>query len=96
MEALIHRLAGFAEHLTNAAAVTIIAYGVIEAFVHLLGIMARPRTSHGERKKVWRRFGVWLLLGLEFELATDIIGSIVEQDLDHADGAGEAREPIQS
>ena len=50
---------------------------MIEAFVHLLGIMARPRTSHGERKKVWRRFGVWLLLGLEFELAADIIGSIV-------------------
>ena len=39
--------------------------------------MARPRTSHGERKVVWRRFGVWLLLGLEFELAADIIGSIV-------------------
>ena len=77
MEALIHRLAGFAEHLTDAAAVTIVAYGVIEAFVHLVGIMARPRTSHGERKKVWRRFGVWLLLGLEFELAADIIGSIV-------------------
>ena len=120
MEALIHRLAGFAEHLTDAAAVIIVAYGVIEAFVHLLGIMARPRTSHGERKKVWRRFGVWLLLGLEFELAADIIGSIVsptwedigqlgaiavirtflnyflEQDLDHADAAGEAREPIQS
>ena len=34
-------------------------------------------TSHGERKVVWRRFGVWLLLGLEFELAADIIGSIV-------------------
>jgi len=120
MEALIHRLAGVAEHLTDAAAVTIVAYGVIEAFVHLVRIMARPRTSHGERKKVWRRFGVWLLLGLEFELAADIIGSIVsptwedigqlgaiavirtflnyflEQDLDHADAAGEAREPIQS
>ena len=37
-----HRLAGFAEHLIDAAAVTIVAYGVIEAFVHLLGIMARP------------------------------------------------------
>ena len=64
MESLIHRLAGFAEHLTDAAAVTIVAYGVIEAFAHLVRIMARPRTSHGERKKVWRRFGVWLVVGL--------------------------------
>ena len=25
----------------------------------------------------WRRFGVWLLLGLEFELAADIIRSVI-------------------
>ena len=77
METVILRIAEFAERLTDTAAIIIVAYGVIEAFVHLLGIMARPRASHGERKVVWRRFGVWLLLGLEFELAADIIGSIV-------------------
>lgn len=37
----------------------------------------RPATTHGERKAVWRRFGTWLLLGLEFELAPDIIGSVI-------------------
>jgi uncharacterized membrane protein len=26
---------------------------------------------------VWRRFGVWLLLGLEFELASDIIRTVI-------------------
>jgi uncharacterized membrane protein len=77
LETVILRIAEFAERLTDAAAIVIVAYGVIEAFVHLLGIMARPGASHGERKVVWRRFGVWLLLGLEFELAADIIGSIV-------------------
>ena len=77
METLILGFAEFAERLTEMAAIAIVTYGVIEAFVHLLGIMARPRTSHGARKVVWRRFGVWLLLGLEFELAADIIGSIV-------------------
>ena len=77
METLILRFAEFAERLTDTAAIAIVTYGVVEAFVRLLGIMTRPRTSHGERKVVWRRFGVWLLLGLEFELAADIIGSIV-------------------
>jgi uncharacterized membrane protein len=76
VEALIHRIGEFAERLTDAAAILVVAYGVIEALVHLLGIMARPGASHGERKVVWRRFGVWLLLGLEFELAADIIASI--------------------
>jgi uncharacterized membrane protein len=77
METLILRLAELAQRLTEAAAIIIVVYGVIEAFIHLTWIMARPRASHGERKLVWRRFGVWLLLGLEFELAADIIGSIV-------------------
>ena len=77
MEAVILRVAGFAERLTDTAAILVVAYGVIEALVHLLGIMARPRASHGERKVVWRRLGVWLLLGLEFELAADIISSLV-------------------
>jgi len=33
--------------------------------------------THGARKAVWQRFGVWLLLGLEFELAADIIRTVV-------------------
>ena len=28
-------------------------------------------------RRIWQRFGVWLLLGLEFELAADIIGTVV-------------------
>ena len=39
--------------------------------------MLTPGTTHGERKEIWRRYGMWLLLGLEFELAADIIGSVV-------------------
>jgi uncharacterized membrane protein len=43
----------------------------------LLLVMARPSASHGMRKAIWRRFGVWLLLGLEFALAADIITSVI-------------------
>jgi uncharacterized protein DUF1622 len=39
--------------------------------------MARPAASHGMRKSIWRRFGLWLLLGLEFALAADIITSVI-------------------
>jgi uncharacterized membrane protein len=63
--------------LIDAAAVVIVGYGSLEAFGRLLWIGAIPRTTHGERKAVWRRFGMWLLLGLEFELAADIIQSVV-------------------
>jgi uncharacterized membrane protein len=31
----------------------------------------------GIRKETWGRFGVWLLLGLEFELAADIVRTAI-------------------
>ena len=37
-------------------------------------------TGHGARKGVWRRYGVWLLLGLEFELAADIIETVISPE----------------
>jgi uncharacterized membrane protein len=61
----------------EAAAVLVVGYGALEAFVRILGVVFRGRGTHGERKEVWRRFGMWLLLGLEFELAADIIKSVV-------------------
>jgi uncharacterized membrane protein len=52
-------------------------FGAVEAFAKVLWIAFTPGTIHGERKELWRRFGMWLLLGLEFELAADIIGSVI-------------------
>jgi uncharacterized membrane protein len=77
MEELFRQLAGYIALAVDLAAVLVVAFGAAEAFVRILGILARPGTSHGARKETWRRFGVWLLLGLEFELAADIIGSVI-------------------
>ena len=84
MEELVVGFARGAALLIEAAAVVIVTYGAVEAFVRLLTIMVRPGATHGERKAVWRRFGIWLLLALEFELAADIIGTVISptwQDL---------------
>jgi uncharacterized membrane protein len=75
-EALAHAT-HYAKTLVEGAAVLIVFYGAIESFARLLWIVVTPATTHGERKALWRRFGVWLLLGLEFELAADIIGSVI-------------------
>ena len=77
MEELLLPLARTAKALAEGAAVLVVAFGTIEAFVKLLGVVVRPRVSHGARKAIWRQYGMWLLLGLEFELAADIIGSVV-------------------
>lgn len=60
-------------------AALMIAYGAIEALVSLL--TPRRKTEHDKlfhkRRQVFLRFGVWLLLGLEFELAADIVRSAI-------------------
>jgi uncharacterized membrane protein len=56
----------------------VIGIGGIEAVMGLIGRRAmdssRPLFN---KKEVWVRFGVWLLLGLEFELGADIIRSAI-------------------
>jgi uncharacterized membrane protein len=62
--------------LIETAAVMVVAFGAAEAFVGLLRLAVTPSSTHGVRKAIWRRFGTWLLLGLEFALAADIIASV--------------------
>ena len=50
---------------------------IATAFARIVWIAWARTATHGQRKEIWRRFGVWLLLGLEFELAADIIGSVI-------------------
>ena len=77
MEELFIQAARAAVLLIEGAAVLVVTFGSLEALFNLLLVMARPSASHGMRKAIWRRFGVWLLLGLEFALAADIITSVI-------------------
>ena len=64
----------------KSIAVLVVAWAAIEAAAGCIGLVARGQTGHGARKAVWRRFGVWLVLGLEFELAADIIESVISPE----------------
>ncbi len=70
-------VARWLELVLEAMATAIVGYGAVEAFIRLVWTGVAPSVSHGRRKEIWRRFGTWLLLGLEFELAADIIGTVV-------------------
>ena len=77
MEESFAHIARTAALLVEIVAVLIVSWGALEAFVKVLWIIVTPSASLGARKALWRRFGMWLLLGLEFELAADIIGSVI-------------------
>jgi len=61
----------------EAVAVVIITYGAMEATWGVVNVIASRSNVPGDRKRVWLRFGVWLLLGLEFELAADIVRTAI-------------------
>jgi uncharacterized membrane protein len=76
-EAALGAIATYAAVGVEAAAVVLIGYGAADAFVKVAGHILRGRSPAGWRKEVFVRFGVWLLLGLQFALAADVLHSIV-------------------
>ena len=61
----------------ETSATLIIAYGAIEALIGSVHAIVYRRSKSGQRSDIWLRFAVWLLLGLEFELAADIVRTAI-------------------
>jgi uncharacterized membrane protein len=77
MEELFKTFAGYVALAVEGAAALLIVIGAVEALVHVLPSVFTRQTSLGVRRQVWVRFAMWLLLGLEFELAADIIRTAI-------------------
>ncbi len=77
MEQLLGTFSRSAAGLIEALAVLIVVGASLDAFVRIVATVARRGVTHGQRKAIWHRYGMWLLLGLEFELAADIIHTVV-------------------
>jgi len=58
-------------------AALLIAFGAVEALVGLVIPGPESTKPFAKRRQIFLRFGVWLLLGLEFELAGDIVRSAI-------------------
>lgn len=56
----------------DAMATLIILFGTVEAFVDGLRVFFSSKSSH-EKRDVWLRYARWLIAGLTFQLASDII-----------------------
>jgi uncharacterized membrane protein len=75
-----HGLKQFAEYIALGVeifALLFVAYGAAEAVLRSLGPSFGRPAPHDWRKKVWVSFGMWLLLGLQFALAADIVRSVI-------------------
>jgi len=61
----------------EAGAVLIIALGAVEALARTAWRLVSTAKGVTGRKEIWVRFAIWLLLGLEFELAADVVRSAI-------------------
>ncbi|HKD21603.1 MAG TPA: DUF1622 domain-containing protein [Rhizomicrobium sp.] len=77
-EAALRVFTAFIALFVEGVAVLLIAYGGIETLVYVVGQLSglMPRGS-GWRREMFVRFGRWLILGLEFALAADIVRSVI-------------------
>lgn len=74
MEVLLKSFWETAATVVEGAAALLITVGAVEAFaLSLLGF----RKPTAEKMRIWMHFATWLLLGLEFELAADVIRTAI-------------------
>jgi uncharacterized membrane protein len=75
MEEALGIYAHFVALACEAIAITAIGFGVLEAVVQVVRAVAnRAETGH-DRRAVWLQFARWLVAGLTFQLAADIVST---------------------
>ena len=77
MEELLKQFSLYTARVVEVLAVVIIAFGALETFVRVVRHVAHLSPGTGWRKQLFVRFGIWLILGLQFALAADIVRSVI-------------------
>ncbi len=72
---------GYAIVVIDWLALIVIVIGTIEAFFRGLLLMFSSPTGHRERD-VWLRYARWLVVGLTFQLAADIVETAITDSWD--------------
>jgi uncharacterized membrane protein len=63
----------------DAVALLVIVVATVQAIVGMVRLVVGKPTPH-ERRDVWLRYARWLIVGLTFQLAADIIETSIRTD----------------
>ena len=75
-------LALFTEHAVlwiDAVALVVIVGATIQSIVGMLRVTFTPATLH-EKREIWLHYARWLIVGLTFQLAADIVETSITTD----------------
>lgn len=73
----------FAEYVAlglEMISILVLAIGGLEAAYQSLWPMIRGHVTHGVRRAAWLNLARWLVLGLEFMLAADVVRTAISPD----------------
>jgi uncharacterized membrane protein len=76
MEELLYLVAGVVALAIELVAILVVAYGSILALIGVIRLVIRP-ASNAEKRQVWMNYAQWLITGLTFQLAADIVSTTV-------------------
>jgi uncharacterized membrane protein len=82
METLLHGVAHYVALGIELIAIAIIAVGALEALVAIVRVEIRSGISNRDRRAVWLDFARWLVAGLTFQLAADVVNTSFEPTWD--------------
>ncbi|GAB3364883.1 DUF1622 domain-containing protein [Lysobacter rhizosphaerae] len=82
MEVYFRELASYVALALEALSVLMIALGGIESLYQILVPMLRHTATQGARRAAWLTLARWLVLGLEFMLAADIVRTAIAPSWD--------------
>jgi len=77
MEAALHSFALYLALALEALALAAITIGAIDATVDIARLMFHGPAGETGKSRVWLRFARWLVAGLTFQLAADIVHTTV-------------------
>jgi uncharacterized membrane protein len=82
MEELLHTVSHYVALWIEVIAIAMIAAGAIEALVDIARLVVRRGATNQERRTVWLMFARWLVAGLTFQLAADVVNTSFEPTWD--------------
>ena len=77
LEAQFGEIASYIALVIEAGAVIVVTLGALQAFVSVLAVAVKGGAGELQGREIWLRFATWILLGLEFALAADLVRTAV-------------------
>lgn len=77
LEQQFNLIASYVALAIECGAVFVVAFGALQAISALFRTIATGQATGIEGRQIWLRFATWILLGLEFALAADILRTAV-------------------